>query len=127
MTCANCERLEEEVAWLKSELGIGARALIASDVSRSLGVRPQVAELILLLHASHGRIVTKERFGDELWPDVDRSTNVLSVAISGARKALGYDAIETIWGKGFRLTAMGLSSVDALIQPLQQNINRGGA
>ncbi len=67
------------------------------------------AEILLLLLAKPGRLVTKEELFRGIWPDVVVEENSLAQAISALRKALGDEArdraprlIETVARHGYR-------------------------
>ena len=68
-------------------------------------------DLLALLVAHHGGLVTKEEIFDTVWSDVSVTESNLSTTVSVIRKALGEDAaqqryIETVSKKGYRFVAV---------------------
>jgi DNA-binding response OmpR family regulator len=71
---------------------------------QELDLRPKEFDLLALLAAEAGRVVTRERIMREVW-DTDwmGSTKSLDTHIHSLRKALGNEAITTLRGLGYRL------------------------
>jgi DNA-binding winged helix-turn-helix (wHTH) protein/tetratricopeptide (TPR) repeat protein len=68
-------------------------------------------DLLALLVARHGGLVTKEEIFDTVWGDVSVTESNLSTTVSVIRKALGENAvqqryIETVSKKGYRFVAV---------------------
>lgn len=116
MTCSHCEALQEEVAYLRSELGLRVDLDHQARLRQALSLRPQTARLILILHAARGRTVPRAQLEEALPGAEDRGSNYLSVYVSFARKALGRDSIETVWGQGFRLSPATLAQLSLLLK-----------
>ena len=73
-------------------------------------VEPQVFDVLALLVARRGTVVTKLDLFDEVWGDRFVSESALSSRIMAARKAVGDDGraqrvIRTVHGKGFTFIA----------------------
>jgi transcriptional activator of cad operon len=73
-------------------------------------VEPKVMDLLWLLAAEPGRVVSRERIMAALWPDVIVGDDSLARTVSKLRQALGDDAkapryVETIAKRGYRLLA----------------------
>jgi predicted ATPase/DNA-binding winged helix-turn-helix (wHTH) protein len=90
------------------ELAARRRELFAEGVPVVLGQR--AIEILLVLVARHGQLVTKQELMDEIWPNVVVEENNLQVHISALRKALGDDKGErryllTVAGRGYRFIA----------------------
>lgn len=119
--CARCEELEEEAAYLRSELGGAVADGAIETLRRALqsgrkGVsRPRVAAMLLALYRAHGRPVSKVRMLEEIPPKAggedDRDPKMVDVWVCQARAALGFNVIETVWGNGYRLSSYGLDLV----------------
>lgn len=114
--CARCLELENEVAWLRSELGLRLDMEEIAKLSNAFGFSPNQSKLALTLLASNGRPVTRLQLDEAMPGDADRSYSYVSVYISHIRQALGFDAIETIWGQGYRLTPAGADQIRAVLQ-----------
>jgi DNA-binding response OmpR family regulator len=118
--CARCEALEEEVAFLKSELGHRNVAERFDALRRACGMRKGVAALVLRLLDASGRLVTYEQLAGAI-PNVstnpeDRCVEITKVYASAARQLLGKDAIETVWGEGYRLSKAGSARVSKMLE-----------
>lgn len=119
MSCARCEDLQEQVAFLKSELGIREDAEGLDRLRKPIGVAPGVAALILRLYDGGGKLVTYDQLHEAI-PAVltnqeDRNFRIVQVYCTRARQALGRDAIATVWGIGYRLTDVGRATVAGLV------------
>jgi len=69
-----------------------------------LSLRPKEFELLALLVAQAGRVVTRERIMDEVWQtEWMGSTKTLDTHILALRQKIGSDAITTLRGVGYRL------------------------
>jgi DNA-binding response OmpR family regulator len=127
MTCARCEELEEQVAYLKSELGLSNDVETSDRLRRAMRgtYRPTHASgacgLVLALYAAKGRLRAKWSLMEAIPPrnggDDDRNPKIIDVYVSCARKGLGHDAIETVWGRGYRMTDVGMERVRAILNP----------
>lgn len=117
--CERCEELEEEVAYLKSELGIREAGERIHLLRAALGVRPAVASFLLRLYDARGKLVTHQQLVDALpavWCDrEDRHEPITRVYCAYARKALGRDGIETVWREGYRLSATARDRIEVIL------------
>jgi len=69
-----------------------------------LSLRPKEFELLALLVAQAGRVVTRQRIMDEVWQtEWMGSTKTLDTHILALRQKIGSDAITTLRGVGYRL------------------------
>jgi DNA-binding response OmpR family regulator len=69
-----------------------------------LALRPKEFELLSLLVAQAGRVVTRERIMEDVWQtDWMGSTKTLDTHILNLRQKIGSDAITTLRGVGYRL------------------------
>lgn len=127
--CPRCEQLEEEVAYLKAELGL----VVGSDdiqalrgAMRDAGSpdrigRTSPASVVMALYRAKGRTLSKYQLMEAIPPrdraEDDRNEKIVDVWICRARKGIGRDALENIWGKGYRLTPVGMARVAAILSP----------
>ncbi|MCL1035583.1 winged helix-turn-helix domain-containing protein [Shewanella submarina] len=77
---------------------------------RAKSIEPKAMEVLLLLCARPGELVTTEQLLDSVWPAFESGDNPLHKVINQLRRALGDSAsnpsyIETIRGKGYRILA----------------------
>ena len=89
------------------------RRLLADGVAVELGTR--AFDLLLVLLAADGALVTKKELLDRVWPSVVVSEENLKVQISALRKALGADRnlIRTEFGRGYRFIGILRASAPA--------------
>lgn len=111
-------RLRAEVIDLENYCAILKAALMAAtipipDAAHSYRMRsltPQGSAVLGLLLASYPRAVDRvdllERIPcQDRWDDpLDRQVTLVAVIVCQIRRALGADAIENIWGFGYRLS-----------------------
>lgn len=120
--CPRCEELREEIAYLRSELGIQREADKIQRIRSALPrrhSRGQTAQAIVALYDAKGRPVSKLQLLDAIPPKWDgadeRGESIVNVWIWHARKALGFDAVQTVYAHGFALTPVGMERVAALL------------
>jgi hypothetical protein len=111
--------LEAEVVYLRSELGLMRDDDDLAALRQAYPMPRSAARLVLALRAAGQRGLTYQQLDDAL-PQVrgaegERQLKVFSVWAHYARKALGFDAVETIWGRGFRISPQGAARVDAAL------------
>jgi DNA-binding response OmpR family regulator len=86
------------------DLQVDPAARRARRGDQELALRPKEFDLLALLAAEAGRVVTRERIMREIW-DTDwlGSTKTLDTHVLALRNKLGADAITTLRGVGYRL------------------------
>lgn len=119
------EELEEEVAYLRREMGVAEHADLIWRLRSRFRISPGAIEMLLALYRAGGKTLNKSQleFAVDAEGARDRDYgNIVNVYVCRIRKALGDDAIGTHWGRGFRLTPEGIALVDAAlgIQPPEQ-------
>lgn len=104
------EELQERVAYYEDLLGISEnseRYLLLVD---AFGMPPGPTWLLSRLIAADGRLVPRASLLDAI-PSSDRSVErtvkAVDVYMVKIRRVLGFDAIETVWAQGYRLTPLG--------------------
>ena len=75
----------------------------ADAAGRACGRHGQDARRAAAACRSEGRLVDRQTFNAQLWPEVIVEDRNLTVHISALRKALGSDCIETVAKNGYRL------------------------
>ena len=68
-----------------------------------VAVTGKTLDVLRLLVEAQGRLVDRQTFNAQLWPEVIVEDRNLTVHISALRKALGGDCIETVAKNGYRL------------------------
>lgn len=120
--CDRCEELEEEVAYLRSELGLNQDATDYQRLrvfmrGKSVNAR-QAARLILALYQAKGRAMSRLQLLDALpspSDKEDRNPNLIGVMVCHARAGLGREAVENVWGHGYRLSDEGVAKVRSIL------------
>lgn len=125
--CSRCDELEDRIAWLESELGIQRNLDLVSRIAATIkdhGLQSKrfgAAKLISALYLAKGRPLTTLQLMEAMPPrdfgEDERLPKIVTVYVCYARKHLGRGIIETIWGKGYRLTDEGVAMVDAILNP----------
>lgn len=130
MMCTRCEELEERVAWLESELGIQVditaierlRRYFLAQARQQGRSRAGAARFVMALYGLKGRAATRLQLLDATArdeADEGRAPKIIDVWVCIARRVLGHEAIETVWGSGYRLTAEGQARVAEIIGDVQ--------
>jgi predicted ATPase/DNA-binding winged helix-turn-helix (wHTH) protein len=84
------------------EIQTDEQRLLVGGAPIALGAR--AFNLLLVLAARAGQLVSKDSLLEQVWPDVVVEENNLQVQVSSLRKLLGAEAIATVVGKGYRFT-----------------------
>ena len=71
-----------------------------------VAVTGKTLDVLRLLVEAEGRLVDRQTFNAQLWPEVVVEDRNLTVHISALRKALGGDCIETVARNGYRLAVL---------------------
>lgn len=112
--CARCEELQEEVAYLRSELGLRARATDLQALRETFGLTGNEARVALILARANGRTVMRAQI-EEAMPARsgvdDRCSNLVSVVVNNVRRKIGKEHIPTAWAAGYAMTAAGRALV----------------
>ena len=87
-----------------SDLRVDRAARRAWSGGRELSLRPKEFDLLVLLAANAGRVVTRERIMSEVWDTSWMgSTKTLDTHVLALRRKLGAGRIATLRGVGYRL------------------------
>lgn len=127
--CARCSDLEDRIAWLESELGLQKdaetfarlHAFIAEKINPTGFGRgaKQPTLMALVLYRAKGRPVSHAQLMEAIPPknggEDDRTENIVKVWASCVRAALGEEAMRTVYGVGYSLTATGLDAVAGIV------------
>lgn len=112
MTCERCADLEEQIAWLKSELGLTQDTSAVHALRGRFKIDPQQARLLLTLYEAHGRTLTTVFLHEAISSrEHTYGSKLVHVRVMRLRKVLGKEAIETLYGLGYRLSAEGRDRV----------------
>lgn len=120
--CARCERLEEEVAYLKSELGLQIDGGQIAATKIAFRVTEQKARILIVLYRARSRMVSNAQLLDSLPPrygEDERSEKHVHSSISQLRRVVGMAAVETIYAQGYRLSDAMRARMDVVLQPVQ--------
>jgi DNA-binding winged helix-turn-helix (wHTH) protein len=98
------------VVYTSLDLRVDPAAFVAERGGRRLDLEPKAFELLVLLLANAGRLLTKQEILDAVWAGTAVTDNALTRVVAQLRKALGDDArearfLETVPTKGYRWIA----------------------
>jgi DNA-binding response OmpR family regulator len=116
--------LEDENADLRRAEKAEAQSYVVNTLRRRGAMSPQCAWLAAKLYAAKGKLVSRWALFEGMpgpngaIPSEDRHPKIVAVIACRTRHRLGQDAIETVWGQGFRMTDIGRAVVDGLRQGL---------
>lgn len=104
------DELVELAAYYEDLLGVNENLERQLTLKKAFSLPGGPAWLLSRLAAADGRLLRKEALIDHL-PANDsaheRQDKLVDVHMCRLRKAIGADAIETVWGVGWRLTPVG--------------------
>src|SRR5262245_60149976 len=98
----------QDVTFGDFRLDLDQRVLTRSGEPVQIKGRP--LELLCMLAAAGGKVVTKDTLMAQVWPGVVVEENNLAVQISALRRALGANGeahVLTVSGRGYRLVGIG--------------------
>jgi TolB-like protein/Flp pilus assembly protein TadD len=112
--------LAEDFVFGRFRLDAQGRALLCDG--RRVALRSRSFELLCVLIAARGKLVTKDELMARVWPGAIVEDNALQVHVSALRKALGEDVgsqhhIVTVQGQGYRFIGEPAGRQTASITP----------
>src|SRR5258706_2163071 len=115
-TIANLEKriaaLEEDNALMKSDLGLVHDQDRIGMFVGVLHIPPQAARLLITLMDCNGRLLNRDYIWQSLpHPNGGEDYKKLDVYVSHIRRALGFNAIATVHGVGYRITPEGRARI----------------
>lgn len=117
--------LKIENANLKNDITILANGNFEADVQRKWNLTRQRVEILMILYRARGRTVTHDfihrnmaQCGFHTTRD-DTLPELVKVQVCHLRRALGRDAIETVWGHGYALSPEMVAAIDAMRTPVE--------
>lgn len=111
--------LEEQVVYLRSELGIAIEASATDDMIQAFRLTPFEGLILMALRMAYPRVMTRATLIDFIppsWRKEDAARTLLDVHVHRIRHKMGQGVIRTVYAVGFRLTPEGLSAVDTAIR-----------
>lgn len=105
------ELLRAENAWLREMMQ--AREDLGLRIAKRWKVRRLSGRLIAALYDTPG-FLTYEQLIQQMWPGDTaplEANQIIKVYVCYARRGLGADAIETLWGMGYQMTDAGRALV----------------
>jgi DNA-binding winged helix-turn-helix (wHTH) protein len=110
-----------ELRFGRFEVVPASRRVVVDGVVAKLGGR--AFDVLMVLMSERGRVVTKDELFDRVWPKLVVEENNLHVHIAALRRLLGPDAIVTVPGRGYQLTASPAPAEPSAI-PLDEEPDR---
>lgn len=119
LTAALAEVTEERDHYMR-ELGISRDHEAEGRVQSRLGLTTKEAALLMILHRRAGRVVTKEGLMEAMYNGMDEpEVKIIDVFVCKLRRKIGMDAVDTIWGRGYRITEAGVALVEQAMMVAQ--------
>lgn len=121
--CPHCEELREELAYLRSELGLQLEAAELDDLKRRFGLSPGTARLLALLYGANRRPMTRHQIEDAIPArdeDLERSYGYVSTLVCQLRDRIGRGSVLNVFGTGYRLSDEMHQVVAAVVEPVRQ-------
>jgi hypothetical protein len=106
--------LEEEVAWLRGELGLCLEATRIDAVMRGCRIPPGPARMLLALHDAGGRVLTVAALEAVLHgqgDDLVAGSKLVGSQVWAVRARIGPGVIRNAWGLGYAITPAGAARV----------------
>ena len=118
MTCDRCARLEEENAELRRELGLVLDRTHVGLLVDRFNLPTQPSRLLLTLYNAKGRVLADYFLHDAISrKDFRYRDSLVKISVHRVRAVLGEQAIETVRGQGYRLSAVGRARVYQALNP----------
>lgn len=108
MSALRLQELEEEVSYLRRQLGIEQDIDRVGRLGAALGLTRYEAQVLMILYHRTGSIVSKDTVMNAMYSGEDEPfIKIVDVYICKVRSRLGKDTILTIWGRGYQLSSVG--------------------
>lgn len=108
--CMRCAELEEEVAYLKGELGLSIDTTLNNELRDRHNLSPSDARLLCVLSDAKGRVLSRVQLAEAIGSE-SINADSLEVYVWRIRKRLGKEAIKTAWGQGYAIGPLGAKAV----------------
>jgi DNA-binding response OmpR family regulator len=128
MTCPHCAAMQEELAWLRSELGLQRSTDQLVAIGETFGLTLAEAQLVHALFRANGRVVHRAVLLEAMpspYGLQERDLKQVNAIVCRIRKAMGDNAIENIRGLGYRLAALTAERIAALTTITQEPAHAG--
>lgn len=114
--------LEEQNAWLRSELGLVEEASAVHALRNALRLSTQQARVVLRLYRAKGRVVPFAQLYEAAPPvySDDRPMHIVRVFVSQTRAKLGKDFILGSYGLGYALSPAAAETIRQVLEPQPQ-------
>jgi len=110
MSALRVQELEEEVSFLRRQLGIEADRDVVRKLSDALSISRHEARFLSILYAKVGGTVSRDGLMDAMYPGLEEpNIKIIDVWTCKIRRKIGRDTIFTLWGMGYGLTPEGRS------------------
>lgn len=86
----------------------------------AMRIQPKALATLRVLYEARS-IVTLPVLEDSVWPEGPVPFKAVNIYICKLRKILGFEAIENLWGRGYRLTDVGRALVRQRLAALQMD------
>jgi DNA-binding response OmpR family regulator len=127
VTCERCLELQERVSWLESELGLQRSSAEWALLKRVFpaskdghGANGVALKTIMALYHARGRPLSCLQIMEAVPPrgggDDERYAESVRCWIVRARQIAGSDAIETVWGRGYRLSDVAMKKIKSVLE-----------
>lgn len=113
------EELEDEVVYLRGELGLTTSASAIGAVKAATGLSDGPARVLLALYRTKGRALAKHQILDTVPAQRtidDRDPKLADVWICRIRQATCFEAVDTVWGQGYAISPTGRAIVEKALE-----------
>lgn len=108
------EELRAERDWLRDQLAFEADENHVARLMAAHGLTETQARIFILLAKRPGHVFSQEFLESRL--PLGGSFRAVQAHITGIRRRLGFGAVGTVWGVGYRITPGGAQLVAALAE-----------
>ena len=114
--CIHCAAMADEIAELRSALGLSGRLTEQRAIERTFGLTRQQARLLQALYDAGGKVVPRLTLDSlVLKPEIyEDGSDALKVIVCRVRAKLGHEIIDTAEG-GYAITQAGRAMVSSAL------------
>lgn len=112
------EKAREEIKFLRRQVNVQAETSVVDTLARMFKLTLQEAALLGALYEARGRTLSKWALEESLPKgDImrDRDIKIVDVVVCKLRRKVGAAAIDTLWGRGYGISAVGLERINAAL------------
>lgn len=119
--CRERDDLAAEVAYLKGERRDGDDEALEATLRVALRLSPGEARLVAVIWSGRGHYASRDAIAERAeMCGQTASRDTMNVLVTRIRGKIGRDAVQNVWGSGFKLSPGGIATVRLALATLYE-------